>query len=476
MPNGTLLNPAINTKENESSITFNAAKDKFNYFRINDLYLSTDKSEPTKEKVSVKGVEQEDLIAIYLTKDAKTRYMVADNFEKKGKGGRDIYISTQNEDGLWTEWSNMESINTEYDEDSPFITEDKKTFYFSSNRPESIGGQDIFVATKTADNKWGSITNMGMPINSTGNDIHFQPDLEGPTSGFLVSDRKKGKGNFDIYRFSTCFDIEKTNIQGRLMAESKPTNGKILLFDTDGNQLSSITAAEGQYTIPVETGKSYKVEVVAKDFLSHNFSFSIPSQCSKYDLYQEIDVTPKQDADGFTTQQEGVLKNGFFNIEKYKEGQSKEAYFASIGSGHRFYSDPSTDVINIDKPIAAIVEKIKFEDVYFDFDKSKVTDKSNDIINKVAKYLKENTTVIVIFKGHTDSKGAANYNKNLSKRRANAVAKIMKSKGIEKNRIEIVALGEAELKIKDTNDNGEYLEEPAKQNRRVEIRLKIKED
>ncbi len=115
-----------------------------------------------------------------------------------GFGGFDVYISTR-KNGRWTTAKNLGPvINSPYDEETPFLSKDGRTLYFSSNNLKSMGGFDIF-KTRYDDVKqsWGSPENLGRPINSAGDDLSFTFSPNG-LEAFFVSSRKDGFGGKDL--------------------------------------------------------------------------------------------------------------------------------------------------------------------------------------------------------------------------------------------------------------------------------------
>jgi hypothetical protein len=90
-------------------------------------------------------------------------------------GGLDIYVSEKDALGEWGIPSNMGSvINTIYNEDTPFITQDNSILFFSSEGHSNIGGYDVFQSTRNG-NSWSKPVNLGVPINSTDDDLFYQP-------------------------------------------------------------------------------------------------------------------------------------------------------------------------------------------------------------------------------------------------------------------------------------------------------------
>ena len=122
-----------------------------------------------------------------------------------GFGGKDIYYCKKEVTGSWSTPINLgPKINSENDEDSPFLSIDNKMLYFSSNGSKSIGGFDILTSTLDETNTWSYSKNIGYPFNSTSDDIFYSSSIDG-LSGFVTSSRKGGMGNLDIYEIKNDF-------------------------------------------------------------------------------------------------------------------------------------------------------------------------------------------------------------------------------------------------------------------------------
>jgi len=122
------------------------------------------------------------------------------SFRKGGYGGYDLYAMVNRMDGWSVPFNLGPEINSAFDEQYPYLAKDGRSLYFSSNNCRaSIGGFDIFEAHYNQDTKmWGIPKNMGLPINSAGDDTHFQMTADG-SKAYLTSDRKTGLGERDIF-------------------------------------------------------------------------------------------------------------------------------------------------------------------------------------------------------------------------------------------------------------------------------------
>ncbi len=80
--------------------------------------------------------------------------------------------------------------------------------------------------------------------------------------------------------------------------------------------------------------------------------------------------------------------------------------------------------------------------IYFDYDRSDITDDSRAKLNAKVPVLSQNTAVRIRIAGHTDSRGSDEYNLALGQRRAAAAKRYLTDRGIDGSRIEIVSFGE----------------------------------
>ncbi len=126
--------------------------------------------------------------------------MLFSSMRPGGFGGYDIYI-TSRENGVWTEARNLgPTVNSAYDEQSPFLAKDGRTLYFSSNNSyTSMGGFDIMKAEYNDKTRsWRAPANLAFPVNSPEDDINFKMSKDG-LKAYFASNRKEGEGESDLY-------------------------------------------------------------------------------------------------------------------------------------------------------------------------------------------------------------------------------------------------------------------------------------
>lgn len=141
-----------------------------------------------------------------ISDDGLTLYFTSNR--EGGFGGFDIYRSRIDNEGNWGTPENLgATINTIFDEATPFITKDGNSLYFSSKGHFNIGGFDIFIAKKEG-SEWGKPENLGLPFNTTDDDIFFFPLHNGEVA-YYSKYKETGYGDNDIYRIQI---FERENI------------------------------------------------------------------------------------------------------------------------------------------------------------------------------------------------------------------------------------------------------------------------
>lgn len=117
-----------------------------------------------------------------------------------GFGGKDIYYMKKLSNGKWgTPFNLGPVINTEYNEDAPFIHPLNNTLFFSSEGHKNMGGYDIFKSNFDEAGKFTEPENLGSPINTSDDDLFFVLNVNGST-GYFSSEREGGFGSQDIYK------------------------------------------------------------------------------------------------------------------------------------------------------------------------------------------------------------------------------------------------------------------------------------
>ncbi len=379
----------------------------------------------------------------------------------------DIYI-TFREENKWSFPTKIgPGINTTYDEDSPFLSKNGKTLYFSSKGHNSSGGYDVYRSYLMENGIWSDAINLGYPINSAGHDIYFSMNNNGK-NGFISSNRTGGFGLMDIYEID--FD-------------PKPKFDCIEYVSLDSFEFEQITTE-----IDLVVGK--KIQLNASQFTIEqheliNYNWKIQDSIignqpavidytfdseGKYDIIVQVDGL----------NQNNELKE--FCFKSSVQIVSEEIYADQGNSTENTIQNNENDnkieneTISQDS-LVAILENITvlektFSPVYFGFDRNYLDFKARSNLDNIISYLTNNKNVKVIISGHTDSKGSDAYNYNLAKKRIESTIKYLKKYGIDSNRIvQTVNQGESEPDAPNKLSNGKDNSAGRKLNRRVAFKF-----
>lgn len=214
--------------------------------------------------------------------DGNTIYFVSDR--KGGFGGRDIYKCIKTKDGNWSKAINLgPTINTEYDEDAPFVGIDGKTLFFSSTGHNSVGGFDIFVSRLDLHTRmFQKPENMGFPVNSADNDVFYvsSPDEK---RAYISSVRPGGYGEKDIYMliFPEKETPALTVYTGNIVMEdgsALPPGVSIVVINMSDEELPQIyrpNAVTGNYIFSLDGGKQYEISYQKEGVELKKLSFSV---------------------------------------------------------------------------------------------------------------------------------------------------------------------------------------------------------
>ena len=197
--------------------------------------------------VEIAGVDSLDVVGHpTLNSDESIMYFTADRHG--GFGGKDIWMTIKGEDGKFGRPFNLgDVVNSPGDELFPFLRNDS-TLYFASDGHGGMGGLDIFVTTVDSLGNWSEPANLKSPINSTGNDfsIVFHPTEE---RGFFASNRGSRNGlDDDIYYFMEPPILLTVN--GTIKDENSlqyVTGANVSIAGTDGTRASTLSSAKGTF-------------------------------------------------------------------------------------------------------------------------------------------------------------------------------------------------------------------------------------
>lgn len=248
--------------------------------------------------VEIEGVDSLDIVGHpTLTSDESIMYFTADR--KGGFGGKDIWVTIKGEDGKFSRPFNLgEVINTKGNEMFPFLRNDT-TLYFSSDGHGGMGGLDIFMTTIDTAGNWSEPENLRHPINSIGNDfaIVFHPEEE---RGFFASNRDSRNGqDDDIYYFMEppiLFTVNGT-IKNRNSLQFV-SGANVSIAGTDGTKATTLSSDKGAFQFNEGLLKLNNIYVITID---KNNYFTMTDTISTVGLEFSRDFTPSYEIEMIPT-------------------------------------------------------------------------------------------------------------------------------------------------------------------------------
>ncbi len=322
----------------------------------------------------------------------------------------DLYVCFKEEDHRWSTPKNLgRVINTQYRETTPFLSEDNRTLFFSSNRWESIGGNDIFMSKRLDDSweNWSEPQRLSEPINSEANDS--QPYFN-MTSGYLYFTSMRS-GNSDIFRVRIA-PPQPTEIalRGRIRHRKtlQPVTGAIVRYSAEDNPANAISAENGFFSLKIPKGVSF---------------LFVPEKMGLV----------------------GTPTTVFFPWEHY--------YFQDYQWIELWLDD------------LEVGSKIDLAPIYFKQSLPVILETSYSELDRLADLLQQHPGLHICIEGHTDNVGRPEDLQRLSEQRAQAIREFLIRKGISPDRLEAIGYGAQ----RPVNDNS--TEELRAKNRRVEIRV-----
>ena len=210
-----------------------------------------------------------------------------------GYGGKDIYSIKKLPNGSWALPVNLGGmINTEEDEDAPFISSNDTSLYFASKAHKNMGGYDLFKTELLTNGKWSEPENLGYPVNSVRDDIFISTvdDL----NYFFSSNRDGGYGFSDIYQ--TVFPKEKNKylvLKGRVInsKNGKSLRANITLFNKSNNKLTGIYKSDlltGKFIMVLKPDEEYKMFVEVKGYYNQTLQVDLTKKLKIEDILRTI--------------------------------------------------------------------------------------------------------------------------------------------------------------------------------------------
>jgi tetratricopeptide (TPR) repeat protein len=219
-----------------------------------------------------------------VSKDGRTLYFTSNR--AGGYGGLDIYKSERKKNGDWGPALNLGPvINSKYNEDTPFITADGNTLYYSSMGHYNMGGYDIFYSTRLDNGQWAKPINAGYPLNTTNDDLFFDPVGDGAFAYMARYSKDDSYGMMDIYKLEVFTDLHprKFILKGMSRMEGHVTNPDftkytaVLVNTQTGKVIDEARLnADGSYSLDALAG-NMELQIKGKDIQTTADKINIPA-------------------------------------------------------------------------------------------------------------------------------------------------------------------------------------------------------
>lgn len=456
---------------NDNTLYFASARNKsrktygWNEEPFLDLYKSTYNANGTfSEPVTVSEINTKfhDGPAS-ITADGNTMYFASESFKegdfekdksKKLKFGQ-VYLFKATKEG--DKWGNVKALpftSKEYSTSNPSISKDGKTLYFSSNMPGSIGGNDIWKVAVNADGSFGKPENLGPKVNTEGNESF--PFITDDNRLFFASDGRKGFGGLDVFVIDFNKKTDAANVGAPVNTAKDDFAFSFNTAKNIGFFSSNRTGNDNIYQATPVCG----VEVITLVRDAKTGAILSDARVAILDDKKNVIETRTTGADGQVVY--SVDCNRAYTLQVAKDGYESNVFPVAKTNG---------GIVNVNadlQPIDVIVTptEIVLKEIFFEFNKSNITQEGAFELDKLVQVMKNNDQLVIMVKSHTDNRGSDVYNMNLSDRRAKSTVQYVISKGIDKSRISGKGYGESEPKV-DCKEN--CTEEDHAKNRRSEF-------
>lgn len=418
-----------------------------------------------------------------LSADEKVLYFASDM--PGSLGSFDIYSANINKGAFDTPKNLGPTINTDKREQFPFVSNDNK-LYFSSDGHLGYGSLDVFVSDING-NEYSEPVNIGLPLNSNLDDFSFIIDSD-TKEGYFASNREGGKGSDDIYQFKEIKDLivedckqfiagTITDIDTHLALE----NATVMLQDSTKKVLNTITtAADGKFNFTVACESSYTVVAFKEKYTNESRTLEIGKTrniTSDGSLaLKSLDAIKMEEQKNAEDKRKEEIR--LEQEKKEKEAlaiialneAAKKAKADEIAAGEAKKKEKENQIMTQEKDVVKDKDRliIKTDPIYFDYNMWYIRKESKVVLGRVVALMNKYPGMVIEIGSHTDSRGNAKFNEELSQKRANSTREYIIQSGINASRVSAKGYGESVPIIKCKTDDA-CSEEDHELNRRSEF-------
>lgn len=360
-----------------------------------------------------------------------------------GYGGYDLYV-VERQGNRWGTPINLGSdINTSANEAFPFI-HPSGALFFASKGHNSQGGYDVFLVNfKKTPTPPYKVKNLGTPFNTAADDLGFILHSEGK-KGFFASNRNGSVGKDDIYQFDAPNGIPGVTTPEKLEA-------LIAVYDNETNEM--LTDVDVRVFALGTDGLVANNDYYDANIIANAESSDFTMELVRRPAIQMLTQNRYTDASGFMKTQLAMDKR--YVIVAAKTGYSdNEKLLSTIDATGtittRIGLNPVREIVKtepvIETPPLPVLKKgsvIIADNVFYDFDKSAIRSGAARDLDGMLNILRRYPEMTIELAAHTDSRGDAAYNQQLSEARAASAKRYLVARGVANNRITTVGYGES---------------------------------
>ncbi len=374
----------------------------------------------------------------------------------------DIYYS-EKQGGSWGAPQRASSLNGQFICKHPSVGKifDSEVLFFSSNRPGTLGGLDLFYAPIERDGSFGQPVHLGERVNTPADEI--TPNF---ADGYLYfsSDGHPSLGGFDIFRSewdgSKLLEPENmgkaynTSVDDLFFTPGDDDSG-FLVSNRDGTRsVKSKTCCDDIFTF---AKKDIIVKLLATVYEGKEGKKELPGATVK--MYQKIaedlgfpDVQKNEEGSEFefsvdidraykvVAELDGYYPDSAeFNTVGVRESKNFRGVFRLVPKPKPTGADGS------ETEVYTIFEPIRLNNIYYDLDDDQILPDAEGDLDFILGLMNKYPEMVIELSSHTDSRGEDDYNIDLSQRRANSARQYLIIKGIDGKRIKPKGYGETRL-------------------------------
>ena len=309
------------------------------------------------------------------------------------------------------------TINTKYDEITPYYDSREKKLYFATTGRKSFGGSDIYSA-EGGPSRYINVNNMGFPINSPADELYYIKDPIGKLDAYVVSNRI---GSYAQKNPTCCNDIwriqkdPKLSVIGKVIDRTthEPIGQSVVKMIDQKGELKTYNSDDGNFIFSMERGHSY---IITGDKMGYT---------SSHNAVSTMDVKR---------------------------------------------TDPD-DTVYITVVLDTVKNDFKVSNIFYEFNDATIKPESIGALDSVVTFMKDNPSISIEIYSFTDNLGSPEFNKALSQRRAQAVVDYLEKSQIDRNRMKAIGFGNANPVASEKDENGKDNPMGRQKNRRTEFRI-----